>query len=313
VPRRWLLAAAAFLALMGGPASRWNLQAVAQRDAFRAGVDLISLSVTVTGPTQRYVSDLDRENFLILEDGVPQRLTLFGRTGVPLELALLLDTSASMETVLATAQEAAIGFARQLEPLDVATIVDFDSRVQILHDFTSDGVSLEQAIRKTTAGGSTALYNALYIALKELNKVRPEHDARLSSRRRAIVVLSDGEDTSSLVSFEEVLSLASRSDTVIYTIGLAASEPPGRQSSQDSQFILRRLAQQTGGRAFFPRDASDLAGVYGDIRAELSTQYSLAYESSSPKRDGQWRRIVVRVNRPNMAVRTRQGYYAPRK
>ena len=287
MPRTSMLAVAAALALMTGPADRREL-AQAQRHAFRAGVDLISLSVTVTelGPTIRRRSSIVT-TFVVLEDGVPQQLTFFGKTNVPLALALLLDTSASMELTLATAQEAAIGFVRQLEPSDVATVVDFDSRVQILHDFTANSASLEEAIRRTSAGGSTALYNAMYIALKELNKVRPEdeHAARLDVAGRSWSCRMV-RTPRALSAFEEVLDLASRSDTVIYAIGLARDEPAGRPKRQDATFILRRLAQQTGGRAFFPQDVKDLAGVYGDIREELSSQYSLAYESSSSREMG---------------------------
>lgn len=290
----------------------WPVLAAAQRPAFRAGVDLVSLSVTATDPSQRYVSDLTRDDFVVLEDGVRQNLTFFAKTGIPLALALLIDTSASMEQSLETAQEAAIGFARQLGPADVATIIDFDSRVQTAQEFTSDVGALESAIRRTAAGGSTALYNAVYIALRELNKLIPRHD-REAPRRRAIVVLSDGEDTSSLVTFDEVLDLASRSDTVIYAIGLGVQQPASRRGGQDGAFVLRRLAQQTGGRAFFPQHAKELVDVYGQIRDELASQYSLAYESNSGGGSGQWRRIAVRVNRPGVTVRTRQGYFAPSK
>lgn len=282
------------------------------RPAFRAGVDLVSLSVTVTDASRRYLSDLDRDDFIVTENGVPQNLTFFAKTGVPLALALLIDTSASMDHTLATAQEAAIGFARQISASDVATIIDFDSRVQIAQVFTGDVGALESAIRGTAAGGSTALYNAVYIALREMNKLLPQDD-RQAPRRRAIIVLSDGEDTSSLVSFEEVLDLAAHSDTIIYTIGLGSHDATGTRNSQNGEFVLRRLAQQTGGRAFFPQQAKDLAGVYRDIRDELASQYSLAYESSGGTRDGQWRRISVRVRRPSVSVRTRQGYYAPAK
>ena len=138
---------------------------------------------------------------------------------MPLALALLIDTSSSMQSALDTAQEAAIGFVRQLAPADVASVISFASGVEIVQEFTSDGVALQNAIRRTRANGSTALYNAVYIALKQLNKtIRPD-DSRNPSRR-AIVVLSDGDDTSSLVSFDEIIDLASRADTIIYTIGL---------------------------------------------------------------------------------------------
>ena len=288
------------------------VDAAPQRQAFRVGVDLVSLTVTVTDPSRRFVADLDRGDFVVLENGVPQNLTFFAKNGIPMALAVLIDSSASMEQALGTAQEAAIGFAQQIGPADVATVIDFDSGVKTLQGFTGDRGVLQEAIRRTAAGGSTALYNAVYIALKELSKVTPQDDPQ-APRRRAMVVLSDGEDTSSLVSFEEVLDLASRSDTVIYTIGLGPREAVATRDGQDGQFVLRRLAQQTGGQAFFPLAAKDLASVYSDIRRELSGQYSLAYESGSAKSDGQWRQIAVRVNRPDAIVRTRQGYYAPKK
>ena len=139
---------------------------------FRTGVDLVSLSVTVTSGSGGYATDLLQDDFLVLEDGVPQKLAFFGKGDVPVALALLLDSSASMEAMLATAQEAAIGFVRQLRPADVASVIDFDSRVQTLLDFSGDPFLLEDAIRRTKAGGATALYNAMYIALKELSKFR---------------------------------------------------------------------------------------------------------------------------------------------
>lgn len=312
VSRRVLLGVTVAVGLVDGIFDRRALLAQPERPAFRVGVDLISLSVTVTDPGRRYVANLDRNDFVVIENGVPQELAFFARTGVPVALALLIDTSASMEQSMSTAQDAAIGFARQLGPGDVATVIDFDTRVQTAQGFTNDVGALETAIRATSAGGSTALYNAVYIALRELNKLMPEND-RAGPRRRAIVVLSDGDDTSSLVSFDEVLDLASRSDTVIYTIGLGARQSTVPRTNEEGHFVLRRLAQQTGGQSFFPQHIKDLAEVYHDIRDELSSQYSLAYESSSGLRDGQWRRIAVRVNRPSATVRTRQGYYAPAK
>ena len=310
---RTTLALVTVLELMASLAGHRDLQAQAERPSFRAGVDLISLSVTVVDRTQQYVADLTADDFVVFENNVPQKLTFFGKTGVPLALALLLDTSASMEASLPTAQHAAVEFARQLGGLDVASVIDFGSRVQILQDFTTDRAALEDAIRRAHAGGSTALYNALYIALKELNKVMKEDETQQGPRRRAMILLSDGEDTSSLVTFDEILDLASRSSTVIYTIGLTASDPLGTRGVQANQFVLRRLAQQTGGRAFFPLDVKDLTSVYGEIRLELSTQYSLAYESSIAQKDGQWRRIAVRVDREGTFARTRPGYYAPKK
>jgi len=281
-----------------------------QQPSFRAGVDLVSLNVTVNdGP--RYVTDLTREDFSVFEDGVKQDVTFFNKANLPIALALLLDTSASMETKLPTAQEAAIGFAKKLRAQDLAEVIDFDSRVSVLQNFTNSAPELEQAIRKTSAGGSTSLYNAVYIALKDLKKVVAKNVDEI--RRQAIVVLSDGEDTSSLLPFEEVLDLAKRSETAIYAIGLRVPElgGSGTRGFKEAEFVLRQFSQETGGRAFFPNQLSDLNGVYGQIADELSSQYTVGYTSRNPKRDGSWRRVIVRVNRPNLAARTKQGYFAP--
>ena len=286
-------------------------QQTGQGPAFRAGVELVSLNVTVTDGTLHYVTDLQSDDFSVFEDGAKQDVTFFNRTHLPIALSLLVDTSASMESKLPTAQEAAIGFARRLRPQDLAEVVDFDSRVVVLQNFTNNAADLEQAIRKTSAGGSTSLYNAVYIALKDLKKVVAKNVDEI--RREAIVLLSDGEDTSSLLPFEEVLDLAKRSETAIYSIGLRSNEGPstGTKGFKEAEFVLRQLSQETGGRAFFPGLVADLANVYGQIGDELSSQYTVGYTSRNPRRDGAWRRVVVRVNRSNAVARTKQGYFAP--
>src|ERR1051325_3669473 len=194
----------------------------AQQSPFRAGIDLVSLNVTVVDGASHYVTDLAADEFSVFEDGVKQDVPFFNHANLPIALALLVDTSASMETKLPTAQEAAIGFARKLRSQDLAEVVDFDSRVVVLQPFTNSPAELEQAIRKTSAGGSTSLYNAVYIALKDLKKVVAKNVDEI--RRQAIIVLSDGEDTSSLLPFEEVLDLAKRSDTAIYSVGLRSND-----------------------------------------------------------------------------------------
>ncbi len=280
--------------------------------AFRAGVDVVALNVTVTDSDNRYVTDIEQGGFLLYEDGAIQDITFFTRTQLPVALALLMDTSASMADKMSTAQEAAIGFADRLRDQDLASVIDFDSRVEILHEFTNSLDDLTAAIRRTSAGGSTSLYNAIYISLKELAKVAATAADTDEIRRQAIVVLSDGEDTSSLVEFEEVLELAKRSNTVIYSIGLRSDEVRTRRGFREADFVLRQLAQETGGRHFFPDTVDELPEIYQRISDELSSQYTLGYASKNPLRDGQWRRIVVRIDRPDVAARTKQGYYAPR-
>jgi Ca-activated chloride channel family protein len=280
-----------------------------QLPSFRAGVDIVSLTVTVLDGDGRYVTGLGSEDFAVFEDGAKQDVQFFNRSNLPVALSLLLDTSASMEERIGTAQEAAVGFARRLRPEDLGQLIDFDSRVEVAQGFTNNVADLEAAIRKTSAGGSTSLYNAIYIALRELKKIRARSEAEV--RRQAIVVLSDGEDTSSLVNYEQVLDLAKRSETAIYTIGLRSKEEAQSKGFKEASFVLRDLAQQTGGRVFFPSKVEDLAGVYSQISEELASQYLIGYISKNARRDGAWRRVVVQTDRPGTTARAKQGYYAP--
>jgi len=285
-------------------------QAPATQPSFRTGVDVVSLNVSVSDPSSRFVTDLEQSDFQVFEDGVQQELTLFNRSNLPVALSLLIDTSSSMEDRMQAAQDAAIGFVRKLRPTDLGEVIGFDSRAEVLQPFTGNAAELEQAIRKTVAGGSTSMNNAIYISLKNLRKVPVQQENEI--RRQAIVLLSDGEDTSSLVTFDDVLDLARRSETAIYTIGLMG-EPMAGQSKgfREATYALRQLATDTGGRAFFPGHIKTLASVYGQIYDELSSQYTIGYTSKNPRRDGAWRRIVVRTNRPNVTARTKLGYFGP--
>ena len=304
--RRYLVLLSALVIIFDGTLSAQQPQDQ-PTPAFRAGVDVVSLNVTVSDLEGRFVTDLDQTNFQVYEDGVQQNITFFTKTQLPIALAMLIDTSASMDEKMITAQEAAIGFSQRLRPEDLAEIIDFDSRVNILQTFTNDAVKLEQAIQQTSAGGSTSLYNAIYISLRELSKAPLR---RADVRREAIIVLSDGEDTSSLVTFDEVLEQAKRSETAIYSIGLQSDDSRSRVGFREADFVLRQLAQETGGRAFFPNEVDELPKIYQDISDELSSQYSIGYISANPLRNGQWRRIVVRVDRESIEARAKQGYYA---
>jgi Ca-activated chloride channel homolog len=280
----------------------------AQQPSFRAGVDIVSLNVTVTDAATHYITDLEEGDFLVFEDGIKQNVTFFSRRQSPIALSLLLDSSASMEEHLPVLQTAATNFVHKLKSNDIAQVIDFDSRVEIRQGFTGNQAELDTAISQLAAGGSTSLHNAIYIALKELRKVRAVNEEDV--RRQALIVFSDGEDTSSLVSFDEVLDLAKRSETSIYTIALRGADVQAK-GFREAEFVMRTLAQETGGRAFFPAKIDDLNGVYSQIADELASQYTLGYTSANPRRDGAWRRIVVQVSRPNVTPRTKKGYYAP--
>ena len=280
-----------------------------QQPKLRSGIELVSLNVSVADGNGKYVTDLEQEEFEVFEDGAKQSITFFSRKQQPIALAILLDTSNSMEGKLSTAQEAAIGFARRLQQDDVGEVIQFSSQVEILQGFTHEAPKLDAAIRSTIPEGSTALYNAIYISLKELGKIKARSEDEI--RRQAIVVLSDGDDTSSLMPYEEVLELAKRSETAIYTIGLRDQRDGTRTGFREAEYVLRQLAQETGGRSFFPTSVHELSKIYDQISQELSTLYSIAYSSKNPLRNGAWRRIVVRVARPGAIARTRQGYYGP--
>jgi Ca-activated chloride channel family protein len=283
---------------------------LARPQVFRGGTDTVQLSVTVTDASQHFVTGLSREDFQIFEDGVLQDISLFSGERQPIALSLLVDSSTSMEPRLAIAQEAAIGFARRLGSRDLAEVIDFDNHESILQGFTRDLPALEAAIRKTEAGGSTSLYDALYIALREL--ARAPAGVAGEIRRQAIIVLSDGEDTASLKTYDDVSDEAKRAEALIYAIALRSKEDgPPRKGFSEGDFVMRTFAQDTGGAAFFVEDLTQLPGVYQKVADELANQYVLGYVSKNRKHDGTWRKITVRMARPGTAARTRSGYFAP--
>jgi Ca-activated chloride channel family protein len=293
--------------LVAAGACLLSITLAAQQGKFRAGIELVSLNVTVTDGG-KYVTGLEQDNFEIFEDGAKQTISFFSKVQQPIALAILLDTSNSMEDKLATAQEAATGFVRRMKKEDVIEVIDFNSRVLIPQTFTNDMNALERAIRQTSVNGSTSLYNAIYVSLRGLKDERAKSAEEI--RRQAIVVLSDGDDTSSVIEYDDVLDLAKRSETAIYAIGLRQQET-GRGKFKEAEFVLRQLSQETGGRVFFPTTIAELPKIYEQISEELASQYSIAYSSKNPMRNGAWRRIDVRITKPGLTARARRGYYGP--
>lgn len=300
-------AAGAAVSLIAALAAPAVVLAGAQQ-VIRSGVDLVSLNVTVLNG-DALVPGLDKSKFRVFEDGVQQDVDFFTAERQPIALSILIDSSTSMDQKMTVAQEAAIGFVKRLGPVDTAQVIDFDNQQRILQTFTNDQAALEKAIRTTSAGGSTKLYNALYVAMVELKKVRAESVSDI--RRQAIVVLSDGEDTASAVDYDYVLDAAKRSESLIYCIGLKSRTDSPTKGFNEADFVLRTLAQETGGRVFFVDDLPQLANVYQTIADELVSQYTIGYSSKNPKRDGAWRTVRVLVDVPDAVARTKPGYYAP--
>ncbi len=278
---------------------------------FGSSIEIINLTVTVTDSQGRLVSGLDKDAFSVFEDGVKQELTLFNKDRLPLSVVLLMDTSASMDEKMPAAKAAAKRFVSTLVPEDRARVVAFNNRIDVLQDFTGDQAALNDGIDRLRPAGATALHNAFYISIKDLEK---EKRATAGARRQAIILLSDGENTASIVTDEQVIELARRAEISIYSIRLTADYEgdKGRAAFSQATHLLSVLARETGGQAFFPAQIQELDSVYDRIAEEMRTQYSLGYVPTNQRRDGRYRRIVVRVpSRDNVLLRYKLGYVGP--
>jgi Ca-activated chloride channel family protein len=285
---------------------------LAQSRTFTSGVELVSLAVTVTDRAGRYLRDLTAADFAIFEEGRRQAISQFASVDVPIDMALVLDTSDSMREALPLAQEAARGLVRTLHEGDRGAVAGIGSSVSFPQSLTPDLTRVDQAIRSTHARGNTALYDALYMVLRQHQQDRRNFT---EARRQVIVLLSDGVDTSSRLTFEDVLDLVRRVEATIYVVSLSDDPAPlpnvlGDRRTFEAAHALNTLARESGGRLFTPRTARELRGIYEAIGQELSHQYVIGYVSSQ-RADGRFRHISVGVLQPCVgAARTRAGYYA---
>ena len=275
---------------------------------FSSAVDVVNLNVSVSDGRDRHITGLAATDFKIFEDGVQQQLCVFTQERLPISLAILVDSSLSMQPSLPAVKTAAMRLVHALQPDDQAEIIQFNHRFTVLQDFTNDQGLLEAAVRGIRAEGATGIYNALYLTLKD-PKFRRKDD---ELRRQAVVVLSDGEDTSSMVSDEQVLGLAKKENVTVFSISLRQPRPStlDTEAPDRAAFFLTALARDTGGRSYFPSGLGQIDGVYDKIADELRTQYALGYISSNPSRDGKWRRIAIATAQGNLMLRHKQGYYA---
>ncbi len=270
---------------------------------FGSDVEVVRLDVTVVDGDGRFVTDLAESDFEVYEDGHRQGLTSFVRQELPVTMVLLLDASISVADRMPQAQAASVRFVQSLRPHDEVRVTEFNDRVAVLQDSTSDRDALQAAINRISAAGSTALYNAMYVTLRALPPA--SHGTQL--RRRVIVLVSDGEDTSSLVWEEQVLELVRRREATIHVIALNRESDASNRSAR----LLRLLSAESGGEVHHPASIRDLDSVYSRIGAELRSQYTIGYVSSNPVSDARWRRIELRVRgRKDLQVRHRTGYYA---
>lgn len=270
-------------------------------------VQRVVLDVAVRDRQRHLVQGLGPADFTVVEEGKrPQKLSSVSREERPLLVGIVLDTSGSMRQRMKEAQDAACSFAQTLGPRDRGFVVDFDEQVTLVADTTPDTKELCNAIRTTTAVGGTALYDAVhasYRVLRESPRAPAAPAQQVDADRRAIVLLSDGDDNESRTVFEELLREAQLNDVMIYAIGLDVGGLEGGRR------VLQRLADETGGRAYFVAKASELGSVYEDIARELRTLYQLVYTSDNQKFDGRFISLDVKV-KGGHEVRHRAGYNA---
>jgi Ca-activated chloride channel homolog len=273
----------------------------------RRRVDEVSVVFTVTDKHGRYVKDLKKDDFRVIDDSRPavEIRSFRSETDLPLQVGLLVDASNSVRDRFKFEQASAIEFLNQIvrPRYDKAFVVGFDVTPEVTADFTDDTEVLSRGVRALRAGGGTAMYDALYFACRDkLLKA-----ARGGTVRRAVILLSDGEDNQSHVTREEAIEMAQRAEAIVYTISTNVS---GTKSKGDK--VLERIAEATGGRAFFPFQIREVSDDFAVIQDELRSQYALSYKPADFKFDGKYRTIeILAQNHKNLHVRSRHGYFAP--
>ncbi len=282
--------------------------AAAQQGVFRAETDLVSLGVVVTDRRGSFLSDLNAEDFQVLEDGKPQTIKLFVRgdqkeSAPELHLGLLFDTSGSMSADIAVARTAAIKFLNALPEAEDITLVDFDTEVRLAKYGQQDFHRIIERIRNRKPDGFTAMYDALgqYV-----------NGADADQGRKVLVLFSDGGDTRSALGFTDVMTLLRGSDVTVYAIGFMQNQPQSVRSMQ--RLRLGQIAEESGGEAFFPLAMKDIESAYERILTQVRAQYTVGYVSTNTARDGRWRKVEIKVGRPDVKgarVQSRKGYFGP--
>src|SRR5271170_796368 len=273
----------------------------------RHTVNEVNVVFTVTDRHGRYVKDLKKENFRVVDDNkpAPDIRSFHAETNLPLEVGLLVDASNSVRDRFKFEQQAAIEFLNQsIRPkYDEAFVVGFDVTPEVTQDFTDNTEMLAVGVRDLRPGGGTALFDALYFACRDkLLKSSPN-----GAVRRAIILLSDGDDNQSHVTREEAIEMAERAEVVVYTISTNLMGSGGRHGDK----ILERIAEATGGRSYVPFQLTEVANAFASIQEELRSQYAISYKPADFRPDGRFRTIEIAAKQKGLQVRCRRGYYAP--
>lgn len=270
-------------------------------------VNRVNMLFTVTDRKGKFITDLVKDDFQVVESKRPQVIHEFtAESDLPLRIAILIDTSNSVRDRFRFEQQAAVDFVNSvIRPRqDKGMLVSFDSNAELVVDLTDDPEKLAASVRDLRPGGGTALYDALYFACRD----KLQHDQPRHKFRRAVVMVGDGDDNQSRVSRDQALEMAQKADAVIYAISTNISRIEG-----DGDKVLKYLSAETGGQAFFPFKAEDLAQSFENIANELRHQYNVFYRPDPLKTDGLYHTVDLRVKgRKDLIVRARKGYYAPK-
>ena len=280
--------------------------------AVSVDVQLVQLPVSVLDKDGHPLNGLRKEDFEILEDGVQQEISLFSHEDVPISIGLVIDNSGSMHNKREQVNSAALNFVSESNPDDETFIVNFDDEAYLEHDFTNDINDLISTLSSLDTRGETALYDAVYLSAAHLDQGKKD--------RKALLVITDGEDNASKYNREKVLAKLRESKVTVYAIGLLEENDVrgsffGKSPSKKAKDALEQFAQATGGRAYFPKSIVEIGPLCRRVARDLRNQYTLGYTPSNAKLDGTWRRITVRVNpsrvMSKVTVSAKEGYYAP--
>ena len=275
-------------------------------------VDLIVVHTTVLDKNGHFVSGLKKENFKLFEDGVAQNVTSFSQEDVPISMGIVIDTSGSMRNKIDLVNKAALAFIRASNPEDQVFLVGFNDQVELLEDYTSDIDTITDALDNTIVTGGTALYDAIYLGVqKAQNGIKP---------KKAIVVITDGEDRDSYYKLDELVAKVQESDVQIYSVGFLNPVPEkglfghwSKSVPEKAHDALLRISDETGGKAYYPQKIVEIGNIVAEIAHELRNQYSIGYYSTNTVKDGTYRKIRVSLD-PTLAasdhVRYRRGYFA---
>jgi Ca-activated chloride channel homolog len=272
-------------------------------------VDLVVNYISVFDKAGRFVTGLKRDNFKIFEDGSEQKISSFSQEDVPIDMGILMDTSGSMRPKMDRVKESALAFVQSGNPQDEIFIIGFSDETELIQDYTSDIDEIKDALDNVAFGGGTVAYDAVYLGVDKAHAGKKP--------KKALIVITDGEDRDSYYKLDELLTKVQESDVQIFCIGFLNEYKKNlfhKSIPEKARDALNRISEESGGKAFFPEQIGELPNIVSEIAAELRRQYSIGFFSSNAARDGSWRRVKIELKNAaaDNHVRYRRGYYAPK-